>query len=77
MPTAYVLINTDIGEEEEVKKQLEKLEPVKEVHMVYGVYDLIARVEAETMEKLREIVTWQIRRLDKVRSTITMIVVES
>jgi DNA-binding Lrp family transcriptional regulator len=43
---------------------------------VYGVYDIVARVKADTMDKLKEIVTWRIRRLDKVRSTLTMIVVE-
>jgi DNA-binding Lrp family transcriptional regulator len=43
---------------------------------VYGVYDIVAKVEADSMDKLKEIVTWKIRRLDKVRSTLTMIVVE-
>ncbi len=44
--------------------------------MVYGVYDIIAKVEAESMTKLKEIVTWKIRRIDKVRSTLTTIVME-
>ena len=42
---------------------------------VYGVYDIIAKVEAENMDKLKEIISWKIRRLDKVRSTLTMLVV--
>jgi DNA-binding Lrp family transcriptional regulator len=41
------------------------------------VYDIVARVEADTMEKVKETITWNIRRLDKVRSTLTMIVVEA
>jgi DNA-binding Lrp family transcriptional regulator len=49
---------------------------VKESYLVYGVYDIVAKVEADSMDKLKEIVTWKIRRLDKVRSTLTMIVVE-
>jgi len=49
---------------------------VKESYVVYGVYDIVAKVEADSMDKLKEIVTWKIRRLDKVRSTLTMIVVE-
>ena len=53
-----------------------KVEGVNEAFAVYGVYDIIARVKADTMDKLKEIVTWRIRRLDKVRSTLTMIVVE-
>ena len=73
---AFVLINTEIGSENEVLKALKKVGDVKEAYGVYGVYDVIAMVQAETMEKLKETVTWQIRRLDKVRSTLTMIVTE-
>lgn len=76
MPTAFVLINTEIGSESEVLKELKKVEGVEEAHAVYGVYDIIAKIQAETMEKLKETVTWRVRRLDKVRSTLTMIVVE-
>ena len=76
MPTAFVLINTEIGSEAEVLKQLKEVEGVAEANAVYGVYDIIARVTADTIDKLKEIVTWKVRRLDKVRSTLTMIVVE-
>ena len=57
-------------------KSLRNLDFVKDVYVVYGVYDIIARVEADTMEKVKETITWKIRRLDRVRSTLTMIVVE-
>jgi DNA-binding Lrp family transcriptional regulator len=76
MPTAFVLINTEIGSESDVLKELKKVEGVEEASAVYGVYDIVARVKADTMDRLKEIVTWRIRRLDKVRSTLTMIVVE-
>jgi DNA-binding Lrp family transcriptional regulator len=76
MPNAFVLINTEIGSEGEVLEKLEKVEGVRESYLVYGVYDIVARIEAKTMDKLKEIVTWNVRRLDKVRSTLTMIVVE-
>ncbi len=76
MPTAFVLINTEIGSEADVLRDLKKVEGVEEAHAVYGVYDIIARVKADTMDRLKEIVTWKVRRLDKVRSTLTMIVVE-
>ncbi|MFW6117823.1 MAG: Lrp/AsnC family transcriptional regulator [Thermoproteota archaeon] len=77
MPTAFVLINTEIGSEAEVLEDLKEVEGVNEAYTVYGVYDIIARVRADTMDNLKEIVTWRIRRLDKVRSTLTMIVVET
>jgi len=69
-----VLINTEIGAEEEVLKQLKQMPPVKEAYLVYGVYDIVAKVEAESMDKLKETVSWNIRRLEKVRSTLTMLV---
>ncbi len=76
MPIAFVLINTEIGSESEVLEALKKIDAVEEAYMVYGVYDVVAKVKANTMDKLKEIVTWHVRRLDKVRSTLTMIVIE-
>jgi len=77
MPIAFVLINTEIGSESEVLKALKDVEGIVEAYSVYGVYDIIAKIGADTMEKLKDIVTWRIRRLNKVRSTLTMIVIEA
>jgi len=77
MPMAFVLINAEIGSEEEVLKELKKVEGVVEAYVVYGVYDVVAKIKAETMDKLKDVVTWHVRRLNKVRSTLTMIVVET
>jgi len=74
---AFVFMNVDAGGENEVLQALRGIENVKEAHSVYGVYDIVARIEAETMEKLKEIVTWKVRRLEKVRSTLTTIVMET
>jgi DNA-binding Lrp family transcriptional regulator len=76
MPTAYVLINCDLGSEEEIIKELKKLPEAIEVSGVYGVYDIITKIRSDTMDKLRETITWHVRRIDKVRSTLTMIVIE-
>ena len=76
MPQAFVLINADLGAEEDLLKKLKAIPNVEDVYVVYGVYDIVARVKADTMEKVKETITWSIRRLDKVRSTLTMIVVE-
>lgn len=76
MPTAYVLINCDLGSEEEIIKELKKLPEAVEVSGVYGVYDIIAKIRSDTMDKVRETITWHVRRIDKVRSTLTMIVIE-
>ena len=74
MPIAFVLINTNMGSMEETLKALNNISNVKEAHMVYGVYDIVAKVEAESMTKLKEVVTWKIRRLDMVKSTLSLIV---
>jgi len=76
MPMAFVLINTEMGSENEILDSLQKIGNVKNAYVVYGVYDVIALVEADTMDQLKDIITWKIRRLSKVRSTLTTMVVE-
>jgi DNA-binding Lrp family transcriptional regulator len=76
MAMAFVLLNTEIGSEQEVLEELKKIDAICEAYLVYGVYDIVAKIGADTMDKLKEIVTWKVRRLDKARSTLTMIVIE-
>lgn len=76
MPAAYVLINCDLGSEESIIKEITSLEGVKEVKGTYGVYDVVAKVESNNMESLKDTITWKIRRMPKVRSTVTLIVIE-
>ena len=73
---AYVLIKTEIGSEIEVLATVKKIKNVIETHTVYGVYDLVVKIKTETLDKLKETVTLNIRRLNKVRSTLTMITIE-
>ncbi|MCW4042624.1 MAG: Lrp/AsnC ligand binding domain-containing protein [Candidatus Bathyarchaeota archaeon] len=75
MPASYVLINTEIGYEDAIVKRLRETPHIVESYVVYGVYDIIAKVEAETMEEIKDIITSRIRRLEKVRSTLTMIMI--
>ena len=76
MPRAFVLINVESGSEDEVLKELKKIEGVEEAYFSYGVYDLITKIKADSMDKLKEMVTRQIRSLSKVRSTLTLIMME-
>jgi DNA-binding Lrp family transcriptional regulator len=75
MATAFVLLNAELGAETEVLKGLKDVKEVKEAHMLYGVYDIIARIETDTMQELKDIMSRKIRRLDKLKSTLTMIVI--
>ena len=76
MPQAFVLMNAELGSEESIVTELNKLEGVAEVYQVYGVYDIVAQVEADTMEKVKETITWKLRKLNGVKSTLTMIVMD-
>lgn len=76
VPIAYVLINCDLGFEEPIIKEISKMPEVKEVRGVYGVFDIFVRVESDDLERVREVVTRQIRRLDRVRSTNTLMAIE-
>ena len=70
---AYVLINTELGRESEVTEALRGVKEITAIYSVYGIYDIIVEVEAETMDKVKEVVFNKIRRLDQVKSTITFI----
>jgi DNA-binding Lrp family transcriptional regulator len=76
MPRAFVLMNAELGSEDSIVNELKKIEGVKEVYQVYGVYDIVAQVEADIMEKVKETITWKLRKLNGVKSTLTMIVME-
>jgi len=75
METAYVLITSDLGYEKTIIQDLEHIDSVKEVHGVYGAYDIIAKVENQERDKLRETIVWNIRKLEHVRSTLTLMVI--
>jgi len=70
---AYVLLNTELGKEAEVTKALSGVNEIKAIYSLYGIYDVIVEVEADTMDKVKEVVFNHIRRLDNVKSTITLI----
>ena len=76
MAQAYVLLNCELGAEEEIIGKLKELKNVKEVNGTFGAYDITVKLEAETTEKLRETITQNLRKMDKIRSTLTLTVVE-
>ena len=76
MATAYVLINCDLGYEEKVIEVLKHISDVKEIHGTFGVYDILAKVESANVENLRDTITWKIRKLNRVRSSLTLMAIE-
>jgi len=76
MHSAFVLMNAELGKENNIVKELRQISNVKEVYPVYGVYDVLMELEADSMEVLRETITTKIRKLDGIKSTLTMIIVK-
>lgn len=76
MKLAYILINCELGAEEDMIKGIKKVEGVKSVHGTYGAYDVLVMIESESMEKLRETITNDIRSIDKIRSTLTLMSID-
>jgi len=76
MAEAYILINCEIGSEEEVITALKNVDGIKEVHGTFGAYDILAKIESAQVEDLRETITWKIRKIGKIRSTLTLMGIE-
>ena len=76
MATAYVLINCELGSEESIIQELKNLDGVIEVHGTFGGYDIVAKIESATVDALREVITWKIRKIDQIRSTLTLMGIE-
>lgn len=80
VPTAYVLLNSDLGTDESIINEIKTIlsgDQIKfEIQGVYGVYDIVLKLSSDDAEKLRAIITNKIRRISKVQSTLTMMVIE-
>ena len=74
MPKAIVLLNAEIGYESDVLRELRQTESVDEASLVYGAYDIILQIQADSMDELKQRVTWMIRKMDYVTATQTMII---
>jgi len=73
---AFILVTTNFGAEKEVIEELRKIEGVVEAKEVYSTFDVVVTVEAETVERIREIVTFHIRKLNNVKTTLSLFCIE-
>jgi len=73
---AYVLLNTEIGAESKVLEALKKIDGVEEAHNLWGIYDIIANIKADSLEKLRNIITKGIGQVEKINSKLTIVITE-
>ena len=76
MTHAYILLNVEGGEEDSVLSQIKNIAGVEQAYVSYGVYDLIIKVKADTMNELKDVVTYKIRQIKQVRSTLTLLILD-
>lgn len=81
MPTAFILLNSDLGSDQEIITKIKEILNVEkelkyEVQGVYGIYDIVAKIQSDNADHLRSIITNKIRKIDKVQSTLTMMVID-
>ncbi len=76
MAIAYVLINCDLGYEEQIIEELKHISDVKEIHGTFGAYDIFAKVESDQITTLRDTITSKIRKIVRIRSTLTLMAIE-
>ena len=72
MAKAYVLINCDLGSEKVVISSLKTVDGVVEVHGTLGLYDVIAKIESDSEDKIRKTITDIIRKMPRIHSTVTL-----
>ena len=72
MDKAYMLISCEIGEEQSLYSQLKDIPEVKDCLITYGSYDIVAEFVTDTPSQMNEIITSKIRKLQKIKSTITL-----
>lgn len=72
MEKAYILISCEIGTEQELASKLEQIDEIKQVTITYGNYDIVVEAETDSAAKMDQVITSKIRKLEKIRSTVTL-----
>lgn len=73
MTVGYVLINCELGSEEELIEKIRAIPQVSDAFGTFGAHDIMVRVDGSHLEDLRSIVSWEIQKLGKIRSTVTLV----
>lgn len=69
---SFILLNCELGKEEEVSQQLGKIEKIKEIHRMYGAYDIVVKVKTDSDSELNSIILDKVRKIPHIRSTLTL-----
>jgi len=72
MEKGFILVSCDIGSEYDLATQLNTVDGIKSATVTYGEYDIVIEAETENEAKMNELITSKIRKIEKIRSTITL-----
>ncbi len=72
MVEAFVLITCDYGQEEKILEELDKIEEIQVINRLGGPYNILLKINSETIDEINEIVTGQIKTIDKIRHTLML-----
>jgi len=77
MHKGFVLFNCDLGAEELIVEELRKISQVSQAYVTFGAYDVNAEINTDSQEDFDETVSFKVRRLARVVSTMTLNVINS
>jgi DNA-binding Lrp family transcriptional regulator len=72
MERGFVLINCELGAEDYIIEELKLIPQVKNAHITFGAYDVIAEIQANSSEEFDKTISHKIRSLSQVMSTMTL-----
>jgi DNA-binding Lrp family transcriptional regulator len=76
MVSAVVLVNTALNSQDRVIESLKLVEGVEEAHALYGVYDLLLKIKAASIDKLKDVIKFRIKQINGVTSSLTLMIIE-
>ena len=76
MPLAFIVLNSVIGSEDKVLETVRSIQGVKDAQTIYGFYDIICRIETDDMVQLKQVINTQIRKINSIKATLTLLVAE-
>jgi len=76
MSESFVLINVAMGKEAEVLEELRGVPGISMIHGTFGAYDVVTKIETDDTASMRDVITMKIRKIEHVRSTLALIIID-
>jgi DNA-binding Lrp family transcriptional regulator len=73
--SAFVLIDCDFPFSANIIEELKNIPEIVEFYRVQSIYDIIAKVNADSEEKIHEIIIRKVREIEGIKNTLTMIII--